>query len=430
MEIESKLLLGAGIECGAFDTLPDPHTSDSLCGDFTPVAPIFTPEAPRSMAVTHHPPPDFATREDVGEPEVPGAGPGPIEARLQLAAIVDSSDDAIISKDLNGIVTSWNTAATRLFGYAPVEIIGKSILTIIPQELQYEEPEILRKLRLGERIEHYETRRRRKDGGLIHISLTISPIRDASGTIVGISKIARDITERKHAEAALLESERMAATGRMAASIAHEVNNPLEAILNLGYLLSANPSLNQEARVYTQLLLDEVIRVSEITKQTLSFYRDTSTAGEVDLAALMESILRLHRPILERKSIRVFTRFHDSTRIWARPGELRQVFTNLVLNALDALPPRGQMKISITRARRGEFVCVSVADNGPGVPAAVRDKIFEPFFSTKTAKGTGLGLWVTQGIIRKYGGFIRMRTSTWPATRTGTLFRVCLPTHP
>ena len=121
----------------------------------------------------------------------------PIEARLQLAAIVDSSDDAIISKDLRGIITSWNAAATRLFGYLPDEIIGRSVLVLIPPELHSEEPEILRKVTSGERIEHFETRRRRKNGELINISLTISPIRDSDGIIIGISKIARDITERE-----------------------------------------------------------------------------------------------------------------------------------------------------------------------------------------------------------------------------------------
>jgi PAS domain S-box-containing protein len=353
----------------------------------------------------------------------------PIEARLQLAAIVDSSDDAIISKDLEGIITSWNASAARLFGYQPAEIIGRSVLTLIPPELHSEEPEILRRVTSGQRIEHFETRRRRKDGEIINISLTISPIRDTTGRIIGISKIARDITERKLTEAALFESERMAAIGRMAATIAHEVNNPLEAILNLGYLLSRHPSLDPEAINYAELLVTEVLRVSDITRRTLSFYRDTSNPAHVDMTSILESVLNLHRPLLEQRSITVVTKFHPDALVWSRAGELRQVFTNLIVNAIDAMPTGGQLRISVTTSPLRDQVCVTVADNGPGIPAAIRTRIFEPFFSTKLAKGTGLGLWISQGIIRKYGGSIRMRSTTAPAARAGTAFRVCLPTH-
>lgn len=351
----------------------------------------------------------------------------PIEARLQLAAIVDSSDDAIISKSLEGIITSWNAAATRLFGYLPDEVVGKSVLILIPPELHSEEPEILRKVTSGERIEHFETRRRRKNGDSLHISLTISPIRDSSGTIVGISKIARDITERKLTEAALFESERMATIGRMAASIAHEVNNPLEAILNLGYLLDRHPSLDDEARGYTHLLVNEVMRVSEITRQTLSFYRDTSSPVDVDMASILESVLNLQRPLMAQRSIRLCTKLQQGAFVCASPGELRQVFTNLVVNAIDALPNGGRIRVSATRAFHGSSVCVTIADNGPGIPSSVCGKIFQPFYTTKTSKGTGLGLWICQGILRKHGGTIRMRTSTVPRSATGTVFRVSLP---
>jgi PAS domain S-box-containing protein len=348
---------------------------------------------------------------------------------LQLAAIIDSSDDAIISKDLKGIITSWNAAATRMFGYQPDEIIGKSVMVLIPPELHSEEPEILRKVTSGKRIEHFETRRRRKDGELVNISLTISPICDSSGKIVGISKIARDITERKLTEAALFESERMAAVGRMAASIAHEVNNPLEAILNLGYLLNNHPSLDEEARGYARLVVSEVMRVSEITRQTLSFYRDTARFTEVDLRSILENILSLQRPLMDQRCIRLFTKFQQCAPIWALSGELRQVFTNLLINAIDALPNGGRIRVSVTRALHGNSVCVSIADNGPGIPPSVRGKIFQAFFTTKTSTGTGLGLWISQGLVRKYGGSIRVRTSTDPGRATGSIFRVCLPSR-
>ncbi|HWB33456.1 MAG TPA: PAS domain S-box protein [Acidobacteriaceae bacterium] len=346
---------------------------------------------------------------------------------MRLAAIVDSSDDAILSKDLNGIITSWNAAATRLFGYTSEEVIGQSILMLIPEELQHEEPGILARLSAGERIQHYETRRRCKDGHLVDLSLTISPIRDISGRVIGISKIARDITGRKQAEAALFESERMAAVGRMAASIAHEVNNPLEAVLNLGYLISESPSLDAETRKYVNLLVSEVLRVSEITKQTLSFYRDTSRTAMVNLADLLDSVVRLQRPLLQQKSIQVFSRYQSGVCVMARPGELRQIFTNLIVNSIDAMPSGGEVHISVSRVDNASIACVTVADNGPGIPATVQEHIFEPFFSTKTGKGTGLGLWISQGIVRKYGGSIRVRSWFDPVRRTGTAFRVCLP---
>jgi PAS domain S-box-containing protein len=353
--------------------------------------------------------------------------PNPIEARMQLAAIVESSDDAIISKDLSGIITSWNAAATRLFGYQPNEIIGKSVLTLIPPDLHSEEPEILRKVSAGQRLEHYETTRRRKDGALLQISLTISPIRDPSGKIVGISKIARDITEKKQAEAALFESERLAAIGRMAASIAHEVNNPLEAILNLGYLIAADETLNPTTRDYAKMLVTEVIRVGEITKQTLSFYREAAESSRINIEELLASVLRLNQPMLQRKSIRVVTRFRKPPFLFARPGELRQVFTNLILNATDALPEGGCITASTSHIHDGQVLCINIADNGPGIPPQIREKVFEPFFSTKTSKGTGLGLWVSQSIVRKNGGTIQLRSSSAPATRTGTIFRICMP---
>jgi PAS domain S-box-containing protein len=355
--------------------------------------------------------------------------PDPIEARLQLAAIVDSSDDAIISKDLHGIIKTWNAAATRVFGYLPHEIIGKSVLTLIPDELHSEEPEILRKVTSGERIEHYETQRRRKDGEILQISLTISPIRDATGKIVGISKIARDITQRKLTEAALFESERMAAIGRLAASIAHEVNNPLEAILNLAYLLEQHPSLDQEAHSYIKLLLSEVVRVSEITRRTLSFYRDTSHPVEVDMMSVLDGVVKLHQPLLNQKSIQLLTRFNRPAYVWGRAGELRQVFTNILGNAIDALPQGGVVRVSVNCGTGDEGARISISDNGPGIPEELREKIFQPFFSTKNSKGTGLGLWISQAIVRKYGGQIRLRSWTAPNSKTGTIFRVTLPAH-
>ena len=155
----------------------------------------------------------------------------------ELAAIVASSDDVIVSKDLNGIITSWNDAATRVFGYTADEMIGTSILKLIPEHLHSDEKTIIENIRAGRRVEHFETVRLTKDGKLIDVSLTVSPVKDANGQVIGASKILRDISNRKRLEQSLLQAEKIAATGRMAATIAHEINNPLEAVMNLLFLL-------------------------------------------------------------------------------------------------------------------------------------------------------------------------------------------------
>src|SRR4029077_4457436 len=172
------------------------------------------------------------------------------EAALRLAAIVESSDDAIVSKDLNGVVTSWNKSAERIFGYKAEEIIGQPITVIIPLELLSDETLILSKIRAGERVEHFQSVRLHKNGERIDVSLTVSPIKDEQGTVIGAAKIARDITQQKKMEAALHTSEKLASVGRLAATIAHEINNPLEAITNFIYLAKQHPNLPEKVQRY------------------------------------------------------------------------------------------------------------------------------------------------------------------------------------
>ncbi len=349
------------------------------------------------------------------------------EARFKLAAIVESSDDAIVSKDLQGIITSWNKGAERIFGYTSEEIIGRSVLTIIPEELQHEEPEILGNLRAGKRVEHYETKRVTKDGRVIDVSLTISPIKDPTGRIIGVSKIARNISDLKRAQEALIQSEKLAATGRMAATIAHEINNPLEAVTNLAYLLVTDPSLNDKARHYAQTLLNEVSRASDITRQTLAFYRDTTGPRDVDICDLLDNVLDLQRRKITANDIRVIRDFNRKTVVWGYGAELRQVFLNLILNAIDALEGGGMIKVRVKLCGRNQdFASISVADNGSGISRPAIGRIFEPFFTTKASKGNGLGLWITKGIIDKHGGQIRVRSKNGDHGH-GTVFNVTLP---
>src|SRR5271156_2416458 len=188
----------------------------------------------------------------------------------ELAAIVASSEDVILSKDLNGIITSWNDAATRVFGYNAGEMIGTSILKLIPEHLHSDEKTIIENIRAGRRVEHFETVRLTKRGELIDVSLTVSPIKDQEGRVIGASKILRDISSRRRMEKSLLQAEKMAATGRMAATIAHEINNPLEAVVNLLYLLRTKIT-DDEGLSYLTTAESELGRVSHIAKQTLGY---------------------------------------------------------------------------------------------------------------------------------------------------------------
>ncbi|HVP63758.1 MAG TPA: PAS domain S-box protein [candidate division Zixibacteria bacterium] len=342
-----------------------------------------------------------------------------------LAAIVESSEDAIISKNLDGIIMSWNSSAERLFGYKPEEIIGHSVMRLIPPELHYEEPEIIAKLRRGERIQHFETRRMHKDGHILDISLTVSPVKDSQGRIIGASKIVRDISDRKAAERALIEREKLAAAGRLAATLAHEVNNPLESITNLAYLLCENPSLDANAREYARLLMHEVQRAGEITRQTLGFYRESRVSGPVDLIDILDHVLRSRKSKFEKKRIDVVRQFSTLPRLNGLPGELRQVFENLLANATDAVGMGGHIRVRARTLTGSDHhrVAISVCDDGVGIAHERLRVIFDPFFTTKMWSGTGLGLWVTREILRKHGGTIRVRSTEGK----GSVFTVTLP---
>lgn len=349
-------------------------------------------------------------------------------ALMTLAAIVESSEDAIISKTLDGIIMTWNASAERLFGYKPEEIIGHSVLRLIPRELHYEEPQIIARLKSGQRIQHFETRRMRKNGEIFDISLTVSPIKDATGRVIGASKIVRDISDRKAAEAALIEKEKLVATGRLAATLAHEVNNPLESITNLAYLLAKHPTMDVEARHYSDMLLNEVQRAGEITRQTLSYYKASRTLGQVDVVELIQRVLSWKKRKLDAKAISVKTQFDTAAPVEGYAGEIRQIFENLIENAVDAVGERGTIRLRVRSAGSGPSgkAVISISDNGRGMSRAVRKKIFEPFFTTKQEKGTGLGLWVTREIVQKHGGTIRVRSSATGRCR-GTLVTLTLP---
>ncbi|MGE5206597.1 MAG: PAS domain S-box protein [Chlamydiota bacterium] len=354
-------------------------------------------------------------------------------AHLKLAAIVSSSDDAIVSKDLNGIVTSWNAAAERMFGYKAAEMIGRPITTIIPPELHPDEVRILEKLRRGERIEHFETVRVTKSGERIEVSLTISPVKNESGRVVGAAKIARDITQRKKTEDALRMSDKLATTGRLAATVAHEINNPLESVVNLVYLAKNQGGLPDNVREYLQAAEEELDRVSQLTRQALGFYREKTAATSVHVAPIISQLRTVFSPRITNKRIDLRMEVEGDPEIVAVPGELRQLFANLLSNSIDAVPTEGTIRVRVSQQREynssgAQGVRVTIADSGSGIEPVHRPRIFEPFFTTKKEVGTGLGLWVSKGIVERHGGKIRLRSRVSPG-RSGTVFSVFLPAN-
>jgi PAS domain S-box-containing protein len=353
------------------------------------------------------------------------------EAALRLAAIVESSDDAIASKDLNGILTSWNRSAERLFGYKAEEIIGKPVTTIIPPELHHDENFILSKIRRGEKIDHFETIRLHKNGERIEVSLTISPVKDDNGNVIGAAKIIRNITETNKIERALRTTEKLAAAGRMAATVAHEINNPLEAVTNLVYLAKRDIPKNDKVAGYLELASRELDRVAHITRQTLGFYRDTSSPVLLNVTETLDDLLLLYEKRFESRNIKVIKQYDKDAEITALAGEIRQAFSNLVTNAIDAMPDGGQLvlRVSHSYAWSGPHlhgVRLTILDTGSGIQPKHKKNIFQPFFTTKSDIGTGLGLWITRGIVEKHRGSIRMKSRTQPHSH-GTAFSIFLP---
>lgn len=257
-----------------------------------------------------------------------------------------------------------------------------------------------------------------------------APMLSDTGALLGYAGTVEDVTERKQAESTLRKTEKLAAMGRLAGIIAHEINNPLEALTNLFYLLRRHPSLDQEARGFAELADRQLARVSGITRQSLSFYRDTAQPKRVLLADVLEDVLAMYTDTAMAQKISIERCFETDGSVMAHPGELRQVFLNIVGNGLQAMPGGGRLRIHLFPAvqRKGNSragVRVNIIDTGTGVPAEAAAHLFEPFFTTKSEKGTGLGLWVSRGIVEKHEGHIHFRSTRRPRA---TCFSVFIPT--
>jgi len=252
-----------------------------------------------------------------------------------------------------------------------------------------------------------------------------------NGSPGALLEINRDITLKLQTEEALRKAERLAAMGRVAGIIAHEINNPLEAIINAFYLLRDHPSLNLEAREYARLGEEELLRVAHIVRQTLGFYRESQQATPVSIPQILDDVMELQARRLQASQIALEKVYHTHAVVMGFPAELKQVFLNLIGNAAQAMPEGGRLRLRVCESTtpagiRG--VAISVCDTGTGITPESTKRLFEPFFSTKSNKGTGLGLWISKGIVEKHEGTIRFR-SVRTSRGCATCFRIFLPQH-
>jgi PAS domain S-box-containing protein len=358
--------------------------------------------------------------------------------RALLAAIVDSSDDAIVSKTLEGRILSWNRGATRIFGYAPHEVIGKPITIIIPPELHAEEQQILEKLRRGERIDHFDTVRVTKNGRRVAISLTVSPVRAADGTVIGASKVARDVSDRKLAEQRLHQSEEALREAdrrkdEFMALLAHELRNPLAPIR---YALAANRksgrTLEQRRHAdeiierqvsHMSRLLDDLLDISRITRGTLELKRTRT-----ELTSIVGAAIETARPMLDaREHTLALDLPKQPLQLDADAVRLAQVFSNLLINAAKYTEPGGHIQLRAWADEQN--VVLSVRDNGIGIAAEMLPQVFNMFFQSNSALGRaegglGVGLSLVRGLVALHGGTVQARSE---GPGTGSEFIVRLP---
>jgi PAS domain S-box-containing protein len=348
------------------------------------------------------------------------------EERFRLLA--ESLPELVWVTDPIGSLTYLNQRFLEYCGIVPKQMIGFNWQGILhPEEVDRVNSAWSHSVMSGQPYQ-IELQLRRADGAFRHFLARAQAMRDDAGRIVRWVGSCTDVHDQKLAEDALRRSEKLAATGRLAASIAHEINNPLSAVLNSLYLAMLDSNLAGQTRGFLETAEKELARVSHITTQTLRFHRQSKAAATADLSETMSSVLALFQARFTARQIEVCTEYEPGVQILCLEDEMRQVFANFVSNSLDATPDGGKLHIRIRKNRlRGEpGVRVTIGDNGSGIPLAIRKRIFEPFFSTKDATGIGLGLWVTEGVIRKHGGHLKVRSSA-DAERHWTVFSVFLP---
>jgi PAS domain S-box-containing protein len=362
-------------------------------------------------------------------------------ANAQLAAIVQSSDDAIVSKDLTGVIQTWNSGAERVYGWEAGEAIGRNISFLLPPDRANEEQEILSMLRRGDRVEHFETTRLRKDGRLINVSLGISPIRDVSGRIIGASHMARDVTERKAFELQMQQAQRLESLGVLAGGIAHDFNNLLTGVIGNATLIAEMLPAGDSLKPLVEDVTTAAERAASLTAQLLAYSgKGQFVIAPVDLDRLIMDINGLVKASIPKNVVVVMDLNHNAPTVDADRTQMHQLIMNLVLNGAEAvgedrhgtvwvrtgsqfLDPEGVRAMYPSEGLApGEYAIVEVRDDGCGMDEETMGKIFDPFFTTKFL-GRGLGLAAAQGIVTAHRGAIRVQSTPGQ----GSLFTVLLP---
>jgi len=346
-----------------------------------------------------------------------------------------SIGDAVIATDRHGKVTFLNPMAERLTGRSLADAIGKDIKLVFPifneMTRNVVEDPVEKVMRLGTVVGlANHTVVARTDGLLIPIEDSAAPIRDDRKRLLGVVLVFRDVTNERKAQEVMRKTEKLAAAARLSATVAHEINNPLEAVVNLIYIAKAAPD-TPPAMVQTLALAEqELERVAHLTRQTLGFYRESNVPDHFAVAEVIDSVLNLYSNRLKNKNIAVTRHLFDCPPVYGVSGELKQVISNLIANAADAVGRNGRIAVKLECIDNGGSPAAQlvVEDDGPGIAAENIDRIFEPFFTTKEDVGTGLGLWISKEIITRHGGSIKAHSGS--AWGHGALFTILLPLTP
>jgi PAS domain S-box-containing protein len=418
---------------GTFARAEDSEPFQKICAEHSAVIPSesyteLSSDVERLRNISH-------LQQKAGALETEKAARQSMQRSLQLreselADILENAVEGVQQVGPDQTILWTNKALLNLLGYSAEEYIGHRLGAFHVQQHSFEE--FWAKLMRREDIYDFPAELRCKDGSVKQVVIHSNGLWE-NGKFVHTRCFVRDVTEQKRLEQVLRSAEKQAAMGRVAAGIAHEISNPLETVTNVFYLLRDHPSLDADARELARIANEEMERVRHIARQTLAFCRDSESPVSISLRLILDDVLEAFHRQIQTSCVTVQRNIDADGLVVAFPVELRQIFINLIANALQAMPEGGTLRVSLRHssqwsasgARPG--LRVSITDTGTGIPAKHRHQIFEPFFTTKAEKGTGLGLWVSRGIVQKLDGTIRFRCTRWRG-RSLTSFAVFIPT--